>query len=153
MMSAVTWLLFAIIVLNAVHTPMADPCQSAIQLSDESRAVFTVSSSTTYDSGGGWYRFMGRAGNSMLHYDPRGNYGRCSSAAQGYLATPPPTGYYPIQGKVCFRYGNNHCYWPTYNVQVKNCGAYFVYYLPSTYSVNYLYYRYMRYCGSGEIGE
>ena len=132
------------------HVWAQDPCSSYSVLSDESRSAFVKSSGYTWDRYlNGWYRFMGKAGDSMLDYAPsRGSYYRCSAYSPGYLSGQHPKGSEGIVSRtVCFVYGGSTCKWTT-TIQVKNCGNYYVYKLNALTS-NY----YLRYCGSGEVGK
>ena len=133
------------------HVWAQDPCSSYSVLSDESRSVFKVSTSsyTRDEYISGWYRFMGKAGDSMLDYVPStGGYYRCTAIVPGYLSGQHPKGSEGIVSRtVCFVSGGSTCRWTT-TIQVKNCGNYYVYKLNALTS-NY----YLRYCGSGEVGK
>ena len=130
--------------------PITDPCMRYGRLNDESRSVFktTPSSYTRDDTLNGWYRFMGPAGDRMLDYVPKyGDY-RCNARFPGYLdGQHPSRSEGTVSRTVCFVYQTNTCY-QSQTIQVKNCGEYFVYKLHPLTSSNYL-----RYCGSGEVGE
>lgn len=133
----------------------ADPCNSYNVLAGESRSVLKTSYSTTKDVISGWYRFMGKAGDKMLDYDPKWQYGpyRCAAQAQGYLSGSHPRGSAGITTKsVCFRKSGNPC-WKSVSIKVKNCGNYFVYELVSLNSLSYTFSTNFRYCGAGEVGE
>ena len=129
--------------------PPMDPCYFYSVLNDESRSVLKTSSSYTRDTISGWYRFMGRAGDSMLDYVPTTGSGyRCTANMPGYLSGQHPRGSDGVVSRtVCFAYSGYTCYTST-RIQVKNCGNYFVYNLNALTNSNY-----MRYCGSGEVGE
>ena len=133
---------------NPIHAQ--DPCLTYQILNDESRSVFKTNPSSYLrdDTLTGWYRFMDQAGDRMLDYVPKYTSYRCTAYLPGYL-----TGQYPsrsegiVSRKVCFVFQTNPCY-RSKTIQVKNCGEYFVYKLYPLTSNNYL-----RYCGSGEVGE
>ena len=85
----------------------------------------------------------------MLDYPPTSGSGyRCTANMPGYLSGHHPRGSEGVVSRtVCFVHSGNTC-WATTTIQVKNCGSYFVYKLNALTSGNYL-----RYCGSGEVGE
>ncbi|XP_078382687.1 uncharacterized protein LOC144665329 isoform X1 [Oculina patagonica] len=93
--------------------------------------------------GPGWFRFLGDAGTKMPTSCVPAY--RCGTHAPGWLNGAHPT---VTEGKVtrqvCFNWGNNCCTW-TINIQVRNCGDFFVYYFkgtPPEHSCN------LRYCGA-----
>ena len=89
-----------------------------------------------------WYRFEGAAGSKMPTTAPS-KYS-CGTDAPGWLQTAHPnnTGE-NVGGKVCFHWGNDTCNWSS-NVEVTNCGDYFVYKLPPVPACE------LRYCGTGK---
>ena len=147
-------LLFWSAALSLVHYSVRaqDPCTSYSTLTDASRSVLTEGYYLGYNSDrmSGWYRFMSGAGDSMLDYVPtmRSGYYRCSAQMAGYLSGQHPRGSEGIVARtVCFAYNGYSCFRST-NIQVKNCGNYFVYNLKAL-STDYV----LRYCGSGEVGK
>ena len=78
----------------------------------------------------GWYRFQGAAGTKMPTTCPP--TGRCDTDSPGWLNGAHPT---VAKGKVtrqvCFHHSSNCCDWST-NIQVRNCGSYYVYHFSGT---------------------
>ena len=92
--------------------------------------------------GPGWFRFHGAAGKRMASSCPP--TWRCSTHATGWLSGGHPSvadGL--VNRKVCFHWANNCCKYST-NIQVRNCGSHFVYYLSGTPHDHCS----LRYCGS-----
>ena len=88
---------------------------------------------------GDWYRFVGAAGTQMPEYDPD-EYG-CGTHAAGWLdgvhpATPGET----VTQPVCYSWTPGPC-WQTNDIEITNCGGYYVYQLYRPLSCSY------RYCG------
>ncbi|XP_073252197.1 uncharacterized protein [Porites lutea] len=102
--------------------------------------------------GPGWFRFEGAAGDNMATTCPyRTN--RCNTYATGWLnGGLPNIADGQVTRQVCF-YGskrrkpreNNCCEWTT-NVQVRNCGSYYVYNLITTPGGECN----LRYCGNND---
>ncbi|XP_078357600.1 uncharacterized protein LOC144642507 isoform X1 [Oculina patagonica] len=89
----------------------------------------------------GWYRFLGPAGDRMPGTCVP-SY-RCGTHAAGWLRGGHPTVRDGVVSRtVCYHWANNCC-WRSNNIQVRNCGYFFVYRLqrPSVCHV--------RYCGVG----
>ncbi|KAL9987888.1 hypothetical protein ACROYT_G002266 [Oculina patagonica] len=89
----------------------------------------------------GWYRFLGPAGDRMPGTCVP-SY-RCGTHAAGWLRGGHPTVRDGVVSRtVCYHWVNNCC-WRSNNIQVRNCGYFFVYRLqrPPT--------CYVRYCGVG----
>ena len=88
----------------------------------------------------GWYRFQGAAGTKMaMSCVPTS---RCNTHATGWLNGVHPTvedG--RVTRQVCFNWGSNCCYW-SINIQVRNCGDFFIYQLSGTPPENPCYLRY-----------
>ena len=151
-MAAVAFfLLFWVVIFSICQHPVyaQDPCTSYSVLNDESRSVLKTSSSLTRDYYiSGWYRFMGKAGDKMLDYPPTYGPGyRCTTIYPGYLSGQHPRGSDGVVYRtVCFISSGSTC-WTSTTIQIKNCGDYFV------YKLNALTSSYLRYCGSGEVGE
>jgi len=70
---------------------------------------------------------------------------QCGTHAPGWLVGGHPT---VAQGsvlrKVCFHWSSGCCQWSRY-IRVRNCGAFYVYYLGRTPACN------LRYCGEGKV--
>ena len=77
-----------------------------------------------------WYRFEGDGGTRMPTSCPPKN--SCNTHATGWLNGEHPT---VAEGKVtrqvCFHWVSNCCHWTT-NIQVINCGSFYVYYFSGT---------------------
>lgn len=70
---------------------------------------------------------------------------RCNTRATGWLNGNHPTvADGQVTRQVCFHWSSNCCYWST-NIQVRNCGEYFVYLLSGTPACS------LRYCGTDQI--
>ena len=89
----------------------------------------------------GWFRFQGDAGLMMTTSCPPKD--RCNTAEPGWLkGLHHDVNDGIVTRQVCFSY-SSCCLWAT-NIQVRNCGDFFLYFLHSTpYSEGSL-----RYCGS-----
>ncbi|KAL9961296.1 hypothetical protein ACROYT_G030208 [Oculina patagonica] len=116
-------------------------CQNYQSLSGADRKINYYSGSYC-DSGigPGWFRFQGGAGTRMPTSCPP-TY-RCDTSATGWLNGGHPT---VADGQVtrqaCFHWSSNCCYWST-NIQVRNCGSFYVYYFNGTPNCQ------LRYCGT-----
>ena len=121
-------------------------CSSYTKLSDANRASGTHRGNllkcdrNDLASSPAWYRFTDAAGTRMptspvaIHH--------CGTHAPGWMSGQHPTkddGV--VQRKVCFHWSNNVCRWSV-NIDVRNCGAFYVYKLPKTP------YCWLRYCGN-----
>ena len=93
--------------------------------------------------GTSWYRFDGPGGTKIAEKKNVDNF-HCNTYAPGVLVdgTHPTTVGETVNGKVCFNYDYNRCH-KIVDIQIKNCGAYFLYYLENmSYGVTIEY----RYC-------
>ena len=87
-----------------------------------------------------WYRFMDAAGTRMPTSPVPQHH--CGTHAPGWLnGQHPSKDEGAVSRKVCFHWSSRICNWQV-NVKVRNCGAYFVYYLPKTPGC------WFRYCGN-----
>jgi len=88
----------------------------------------------------GWYRFQGAAGTRMPTSCPPVD--RSDTFATGWLNGGHPT---VADGKItrqaCFHWNSNCCTWST-NIEVRNCGSFYVYRFSGTPTCS------LRYCGS-----
>lgn len=116
-------------------------CQNYQSLSGRDRHVSYGNTNTYCDSGlSGWFRFEGSAGSRMATSCQSKN--RCNTHAPGYL-----TGGHPsvadgqVRRRVCFHWDNSCCNWSK-SITVRNCGAYYVYYITGTPTCS------LRYCGT-----
>ena len=80
--------------------------------------------------GPGWFRFQEATGTKMPTSCVPTN--RCNTRAPGWLNGAHPTvADGQVTRQVCFHYFSNCCNW-SINIQVRNCGGYFVYYFSGT---------------------
>ena len=116
-------------------------CQTYQTLTSSKRKATWSSSSVECDSSkSGWYRFTEGAGRKMPTTCVPMN--RCNTHATGWLNGNHPTvADGQVTRQVCFHWSSNCCYWST-NIQVRNCGEYFVYLLSGTPGCS------LRYCGT-----
>ncbi|XP_044181432.1 uromodulin-like [Acropora millepora] len=88
-----------------------------------------------------WYRFQGQAGKQLATKCPPVQ--RCNTDVPGWMKGKHPNVEDGIvKRQVCF-HGYNNCCYKTTTIDVRNCGAYFV------YRLNKLSYCNSRYCGTG----
>ena len=127
---------------NNIHLILILECQSNSYTSlTDGRRKTTYVTTTVYcdDSLLGWYRFEGDAGTRMPTTCPPVN--RCGTSATGWLnGTHPTVAEGNVTREVCFSWTGNCC-WQSTNIQVRNCGSYFV------YNINGLPRCNMAYCG------
>lgn len=91
------------------------------------------------DLSAGWYRFTGAAGDRMPTTCPKMRH--CGTYAPGWMSGRHPTvAEGVVTRKVCYHWTSGCCQW-TNNIQVKNCGAFYVYELQKTPMC------FLRYCG------
>ncbi len=75
----------------------------------------------------GWYRYQGAAGTRMTTSCPP--IYRCNGDASGWLnGGHPAVADGIVTRQACFHWVSNCC-WRTANIQVRNCGSYYVYHL------------------------
>ena len=112
-------------------SPSSSPAQpsecSSYKSIDEADRSINYKGAVKCDSGltPAWYRFEGAAGDRLPEVAPDKNY--CGTHAPGWLNgkhPTPPEG--RVQRQVCFHWSNNNCLWKQ-DIEVRNCGAYFVY--------------------------
>ena len=117
-------------------------CQNYQSLTSANRKVTYSHHGNQCDKGlgSGWFRFEGAAGTRMPTSCPPTH--RCDTLATGWLNGGHPT---VADGKVtrqvCFHWNSNCCNWST-NIQVRNCGPFYVYHFSGTPTCN------LRYCGT-----
>lgn len=117
-------------------------CRNYQSLSSSYRKVTYTYHSYQCDStlGTGWFRFQGGAGSRITTSCPP-TY-RCNTAATGWLNGGHPTvADGRVTRQVCFHWGSSCCSWST-NIEVRNCGSFYVYYFNGTPACN------LRYCGT-----
>ena len=90
--------------------------------------------------GPGWFRFQGSAGTRLPTSCPP--YNRCGTHAPAWLNGGHPTvADGQVSRQVCFHWTSSCCDWST-NINVTNCGSYYLYYLSGTPACR------LRYCGT-----
>ena len=117
-------------------------CHTYQRLASADRKVTNGSSNIVCDNllGPGWFRFQGAAGTRMPTSCPP--TWRCGTHATGWLNGGHPTvADGNITRQVCFHWSSNCCHWST-NIQVRNCGSFYVYYFHGTPACH------LRYCGT-----
>ncbi len=120
--------------LNATDESFAlysSECQNYQSLTSGNRKITYGSGLACDDTlGPGWFRFQGAAGTRMPTSCPPQL--RCGTAATGWLNGVHPTvADGRVTRQVCFSYVSTCC-WMTTNIQVRNCGSYYVYYFNGT---------------------
>ena len=118
-------------------------CQNYQSLTSAFRKVTYTYYTILCDSslGPGWFRFQGAAGTRMSTSCPP-SY-RCNTHAPGWLNGGHPTvADGRVTRQVCFHWGSNCCYHYT-NINVRNCGSFYVYYFSGTGG-----WCHARYCGT-----
>ena len=120
--------------------PYSAECQNYQVLSSADRNINYHTISQTCDNGlSGWYRFQGAAGKKMATSCPSTD--RCNTGVPDWLNGGHPT---VAEGRatkqVCFAV-HNCCYFFT-NIQVRNCGSFYVYDFSGTPGCD------LRYCGT-----
>ena len=118
-------------------------CASYTTLNASDRSVHHTGRVTKCDDNlkTGWYRFQGRAGKQLASKCPPVN--RCNSNLTGWMKGKHPNVEDGIvKRQVCF-HGQYRCCYKTITIDVRNCGAYFVYKLRKVPTCR------LRYCGTG----
>ena len=129
-----------------------DGCNNYTVLSEADRAQGHIVINNNYrcdrdDLVPGWYRFQGAAGDRMA--DKCAPVDHCGTYAPGWLNGEHPTvAEGVVTRRVCYHYPwSRNCCYPSNNITVRNCGAFFVYKLQKTPFCN------LRYCGNGSAGN
>ncbi|KAL9961264.1 hypothetical protein ACROYT_G030173 [Oculina patagonica] len=120
----------------------APECLNYQILTEANRKVTSKSGNYICDRpiGPDWFRFQGDAGTKMPTTCPEIYY--CDTHAPGWINGEHPTvGEGKVTRQACFHWSGNCCYFKT-NIEVRNCGAYYVYYLKDTPGCT------LRYCGT-----
>ena len=118
-------------------------CQNYRTLNNAHRKITYRRSFYSYCDNGigpGWFRFKQAAGKMMpTSCQPTH---RCGTHAPAWLNGEHPTvADGQVNRTVCFHWESDCCHWST-NIEVRNCGSYYVYYLTGTPACN------LRYCGT-----
>jgi len=93
--------------------------------------------------GSNWYRFTSDAGVMMPELPPGRR--RCGTGLPGWLqGIHPKVINQPKEAKVCFQSGTGDECAYSQNIEVTNCGDFYVYYLPE------VPFCYTRYCGADQ---
>ena len=116
-------------------------CENYQSLTTSDRKTSNTRGCYTCDSSlSGWYRFKDAAGTRMPTTCPPTN--RCDACSTGWLnGVHPTTADGKVTRQVCFNWSSNCCFW-NINIEVRNCGSYFVYNLPPTPACT------LRYCST-----
>ena len=116
-------------------------CDNYQSLTTSDRKISNTRGCYTCDSSlSGWYRFKDAAGTRMPTTCPPTN--RCDACSTGWLnGVHPTTADGKVTRQVCFNWSSNCCFW-NINIEVRNCGSYFVYNLPPTPACT------LRYCST-----
>ena len=119
-------------------------CSSYSKLSDADRASGAHRGNTLKcdrnDLAVGWYRFTDAAGTRMPTSEVPQHH--CGTHAPGWMVGEHPKKEDGVvKRKVCFHWSNNFCHWSVH-IDVRNCGAFYVYKLPKTPGCSF------RYCGN-----
>ena len=119
-------------------------CQNYQVLADASRNVNHGANPLLCDNHltPNWYRFQGAAGVKMVSSCPQTS--RCGTHATGWLSGDHPSveeG--KVTRKVCFSW-SNCCTW-SIDIQVMNCGDFYIYYIDGTPREHQCH---LRYCGT-----
>ena len=122
-----------------------DPCFSYTTLDDPSRAVTNGAQGFRCDINlSGWFRFEGASGDRMLDFAPPSS-DMCGTQAPGWLDGSHPVAAQGIVTRpVCYSWLGNTCNW-THDVEVLECGGYYVYELSGTPTCD------LGYCGVGAL--
>ncbi len=122
---------------------LSPQCYNYTTVDDPTRSSnFTQTSAKQCDqtfvgSGSKWVRFTG-TGGTQIPTSPVG-VNRCGTDATGWYSGAMPNALdETTDGTVCFEWDSNTCNWNT-NIQVTNCGSYYVYNLarPAYCNVRY----------------
>ena len=90
--------------------------------------------------GPGWYRISGEAGTQIPENPVESLH--CHTHSTGWLDGNHPTNVgETVYRRVCFNLYQEHC-WREIQIEVKNCGDFFLYYLENTPGCN------LRYCST-----
>lgn len=119
-------------------------CSSYAKLSDANRASGAHRGNTLKcdrnDLAVGWYRFTDAAGTRMPTSEVPQHH--CGTHAPGWMVGEHPKKEDGVvKRKVCFHWSSSFCHWSIY-IDVRNCGAFYVYKLPKTPGC------WFRYCGN-----
>ena len=117
-------------------------CRSYAWLKDANRNINDTSGTVLCDRGlSGWYRFGDQAGIKMPTSCVPEN--RCGTHAPGWMnGVHPSVRDGKVTRKVCYHWSNNCCL-VSNNIEVLNCGYFFIYKLSTTNS-----WCHRRYCGT-----
>ncbi|KAL9961265.1 hypothetical protein ACROYT_G030174 [Oculina patagonica] len=122
--------------------PLAPECNNYQTLTEPNRKVTSKSGNVICDNpfGPGWFRFQGDAGTKMPTSCPE-KYS-CDTHVPGWLnGEHPAVADGKVTRQVCFHWYSDCCNWST-DIEVRNCGSFYIYYLQSTPGCSF------RYCGT-----
>ena len=122
-----------LVTTTTTSTPFIAPqCYEHQVINDSSRSVnFGATPKTcdqsTFSSTPRWVRFIGAGGTQIPTTPPP--VSRCGTDAPGWYSGSMPTDTYSsTNGSVCYSWSVKTCNWQN-NIQVTNCGSFFVYQL------------------------
>ena len=126
-------------------------CEAYKKVDEADRAMGFANQSTVKCDGesgdnlNGWYRMTGKAGDEMP--EKCVPIKRCGTLVTGWLNGKHPTEEEGVVTReVCYNWNDNCCNWKN-NIQVRNCGDFYVYDLIPPPDCNF------RYCGNKDIGK
>ena len=123
--------------------PEHESCSGYTWLNENSRNKNSGGGSNCDSGLSRWYRFGGGAGIKMATSCVPSH--RCGTHAPGWMNGAHPTVYDgKVTRTVCYHYNSNCCQWSN-NIEVVNCGQYYVYKLISTSPQHSCH---LAYCGS-----
>jgi len=111
---------------NLLRFTLSVECTSYSNLTSGDRKTTYITQSAKCDSHlNGWYRFQGAAGTRMPISCPQER--RCNTDSTGWLNGGHPTvANGKVTRQVCFHWKSNCC-WRSTNIEVINCGSFYVY--------------------------
>ena len=122
---------------------MHEKCSGYIWLNESNRSQKSQGDFHCDHLLSGWYRFGEGAGTKIATSCVPSQ--RCGTMASGWMnGLHPPIAHGKVTKTVCFHFHGDCCVWSK-NIEVVNCGQYYVYQFISTPSVNPCS---LRYCGS-----
>lgn len=132
-----------VILFNDLVLPQHESCSGYIWLNESIRNKNSGGGSNCDSGLSGWYRFGGGAGIKIATSCVSSS--SCGTTASGWMNGAHPTvADGKVTRKICYHYFGNCCQWSN-NIDVVNCGQYYVYELISTSPVHPCD---LGYCGS-----
>jgi hypothetical protein len=123
---------FSFYVITATISTRPSQCINYETINDPTRNIQQTTGSnsdqTLFSSGARWVRFIGEGGTQI----PTSSVPiyRCGTSASGWYSGAMPSGSdTTVNGTVCYTWSSNSCAYSN-EIQVTNCGSYYVYNLP-----------------------